>query len=103
ALSLAMRRDERLGQTPIILASNSYGDAADQALAERAGASALVPRTPELREVVAALRTLSPPPARVQVSRKDDAELERQRMQSVTRQLERQVALYAGASQRAAL
>src|SRR5690606_31645995 len=34
ALSLAMRRDERLGQTPIILASNSYGDAADQALAE---------------------------------------------------------------------
>jgi PAS domain S-box-containing protein len=104
-LCVAVRKEPALRDTPIILASNSYVEGPDHELARRAGANALVVRTPELREVVAALREHDAAATRepIRAAAERDTELARQRMRRVTRQLERQVTLYTGASQRAAL
>jgi PAS domain S-box-containing protein len=85
------RRDPRLATIPIVLVSSAYVDAADQDLARKMGANALVLRTPDMADVTAALarglRGFAPPP----VALRDEAlaSLHRERLQV---QLERQTA-----------
>jgi PAS domain-containing protein len=58
---LALRRDPQLASIPVVLTSGIRVSPADQDLARKVGAQALVPRTPGFREVldtVAALRRL---------------------------------------------
>jgi CheY-like chemotaxis protein len=103
-LCIAIRTDPAIAHIPILLITNSYLEAADRELARRSGATDLIPRTPELAEVIAAMASLGAasraPQHPVIVP---DAGLEREREQRVMRQLERQVALNANANQRCAL
>jgi CheY-like chemotaxis protein len=100
-LCVAVRRDVALSGTPLILVTNSYIEDADRELATAAGASEFVVRTPEMREVVDAVRTslalanqptATPPPPNLQ-------EAWGRRVMS---QLDRQVSLNAGIAQRCA-
>jgi CheY-like chemotaxis protein len=103
-LCLELRKDPALAKIPVVLTTNSYVEPTDQALARRAGANALVLRTPELREVLEALRaslSSQPPSAQLDLAPADDVEEEHNRR--MLRQLERQVTLNARASQRCAL
>lgn len=100
ALCRTLKTDPRLAHVPIVLTTNSYVEPTDRDLAKKAGAYDLVLRTPELREVLTALReglsdanTPPPPPT-------PPGEFEAEHMQRMMRQLERQVALNAGANQR---
>ena len=103
-LCLALRQDPALATVPVVLATNSYLDPADQELAKKAGANSLVLRTPDLTEVTEALRTcLSQRPPSRAVPAVPSAEMERERAERVVRQLERQVALNSGVNQRASL
>jgi PAS domain S-box-containing protein len=63
-----VRRDPALAATPVVLVSSAYVEAADRELARQVGATALVVRTPDYADAVAALvRSLDtvviPPPA----------------------------------------
>jgi PAS domain S-box-containing protein len=103
-LCMAARQDPVLALIPIVLVTSSYIDEEDRHLAEQAGATAFVLRTPDFREVIEILqRTLSttgaPPPMRTE----GPASVEREHARRVIRQLERQVHLNAGMSQRCAL
>jgi PAS domain S-box-containing protein len=103
-LCMAARQDPVLALIPIVLVTSSYIDEEDRLLAEQAGATAFVLRTPDFREVIDILqRTLSltsaPPPVRTE----GPASVEREHARRVIRQLERQVHLNAGMSQRCAL
>src|SRR5690606_24000588 len=101
ALCRELRRDPNLSSVPIVLTTNSYVEATDRALAQRAGAHDLVLRTPELTEVLVALKaSLATPTASVEG---DDANFEQDHMGRMMRQLEKQVALNAGVSRRCAL
>ena len=117
-LCIAVRNDPVLSTTPVLLITNSYLASEDQALAARAGANALVVRTPELKDVLLALdRTVGmaaskgpahPPRSRSKKTQQIhitplDPDVERERMRRVMNQLERQVALNAGINQRYAL
>jgi PAS domain S-box-containing protein len=101
-LAMSVRRDAGLNKLPVVLVTSSYVEPGDRDLARRAGATDLVPRTPELTEVVDALRaTLS----MAHVEREGPAEVipadvEREHNHRVLRQLERQVMLNAGLAKR---
>ena len=56
-LCLAASRDPALCEVPIILATNSYVEPVDRELALRLGARDLVLRTPDLKDVLAVLRS----------------------------------------------
>lgn len=106
-LCVAVRNDPALAQTPILLVSNSYLEAQDRELARKAGADDLVVRTPELREVFAALESASIV-SRMQGNAQSappviDGELERARIVRMMNQLERQVAMQASLNQRYSL
>jgi CheY-like chemotaxis protein len=102
-LCVAVRSDATLATTPLILVTNSYIEEADRDLAMRAGANEFVLRTPDMPEVVAALRaclrsgieTRTPTTAAI-------PGLQEQWARRVMSQLERQVALNAGFAQRCA-
>lgn len=97
-----LARDPKLAGIPIVLTTNSYVEPIDRELAQRAGARDLVLRTPELTEVLIALEaSLTTPASPVDVG--DDASFEQEHMGRMMRQLEKQVALNAGASKRCAL
>ena len=102
-LCLAIRNDPELAGTPIVLVTNSYLEAADRELARRTGANDMVLRTPDFAAVLvsltAALADTRPGPVPTPL----DPAIERERVQRVMNQLERQVALNAGANQRSAL
>ncbi|MCW5805526.1 MAG: response regulator [Deltaproteobacteria bacterium] len=102
-LCMAVRSDPEVAKIPIVLVTNSYLDEQDRSLAWRAGANDMVVRTPELREVVLVLEaTLSQrAPARPRIAA--DPDVERERLARMMLQLERQVALNAGVTQRCAL
>jgi CheY-like chemotaxis protein len=101
-LCLALRKDPALASIPIVLITNSYVEPSDRELARRAGAHDLVLRTPELREVLDALRaSLSSGVPSLQVHA-PVGDVEDEHVQRMMRQLERQVTLNARASQRCA-
>lgn len=59
ALCEALRADAALAGVPVLLITNSSLDAADRMLAKRAGARALVVRTPDFGDVIAAIEQLT--------------------------------------------
>ncbi|MFT3713147.1 MAG: response regulator [Archangium sp.] len=97
-----LRRDPALARVPTVLTTNSYVEAADRELALKAGAHGLVHRTPDLREVIELLGTAIRGERHVQPSAPAD-ELELEHTRRMMRQLERQVALNARVTQRAAM
>ncbi len=100
-LAIELRKDAALRQLPLLLMTSSYVDPGDRDLARRAGASDLVPRTPELGELLVALRSVlvtSPEPSLVAPELLPELELEHNRR--VFRQLERQVMLNSGLAKR---
>ncbi|MEO8700733.1 MAG: response regulator, partial [Kofleriaceae bacterium] len=100
-LAMAVRQDPLLRKLPVVLVTSSYVEAADRELARRAGATDLVPRTPELIEVLEALRaTFSHAPAERVLPPEVVPALEREHNQRVFRQLERQVLLNHGLARR---
>jgi CheY-like chemotaxis protein len=103
-LCMAVRNDPALAHTPVLLISNSYLDAEDRTLARRAGADELVLRTPDLSDVIAMLhgdllskRANNAGPVSL------DPKLEHEHLCRTLNQLERQVALHAGLTQRCSL
>jgi len=102
-LCVKMRRDPALARTPVVLTTNSYVEPNDRELARKVGAYDLVLRTPELGEVCDALQASLSSSAPLGPSAEFGADLEREHMRRMVRQLERQVALNAKVRQRCAL
>ncbi|MGZ9112546.1 MAG: response regulator, partial [Rhodoplanes sp.] len=98
-LCLGIRRDPNLANVPAVLVSAHYGSKADEDMARRVGANALIVRTPDFGNVASAiqhaLQTGAPMPAE---QPSDQLALTHARL--VIHQLERQVAAAAGLSQR---
>ncbi len=102
-LCKSVRSDEQLKKIPVVLTTNSYVETADRELARRVGANDLVLRTPDLDGVMEVLRSsLRDEPPSPSGSWSPE-EIESERVRRVMRQLERQVAINAGISQRCAL
>lgn len=99
-LAMAVRQDPQLRRLPLVLMTSSYVEPADRELARRAGASDLVPRTPELGELFDALRATMSNAQVPEVRPEALPELEREHNQRVFRQLERQVLLNTGLAKR---
>ena len=100
-LAMAVRQDAALRAVPVLLVTSSYVDPADRELARRAGANDLVPRTPELTELLDSLRstmTSKQDAPQLEAGVMDDLEKEHNRR--VFRQLERQVMLNTGLAKR---
>jgi PAS domain S-box-containing protein len=101
ALAMSVRQDPLLRKLPVVLVTSSYVEPADRELARRAGASDLVPRTPELTELVDKLReTLRETQTEPEIKAEELPDLERAHNQRVFRQLERQVMLNSGLAKR---
>ena len=101
SLAMAVRQDPGLRDVPIVLVTSSYVDPADRELARRAGASDLVPRTPELTELLDSLRsTLSSSQNAPQLDAGTLDDLEKEHIRRVFHQLERQVMLNTGLAKR---
>jgi PAS domain S-box-containing protein len=96
------RRNPAFGTIPIVLVSAAYVDEADRELARQMGANALVVRTPDLREALAAIEAglggtlVAPPPT----TRDDVTALHQARLLV---QLERQAAHNQGLLRQAAI
>ncbi len=100
-LAMAVRQDPKLNRLPVVLVTSSYVEPADRELAKRAGATDLVPRTPELVEMLDALRsTLTEIPVERELPPEIVPALEREHNQRVFRQLERQVMINHGLAKR---
>jgi PAS domain S-box-containing protein len=101
-LCLELRRDPLLAKIPMVLVSAHYGSKADEDLARRVGASALVLRTPDFDQLTPAIDTAlrSATPAEAEPP-SDQLALRHARL--VIHQLERQVAASAGLAQRCAI
>jgi PAS domain S-box-containing protein len=99
-LAMAVRQDPELKQVPVVLVTSSYVEPADRELAQRAGATDFVPRTPELAELLEALRTSLARSAEPTLSPEVVPALEKEHNQRVFRQLERQVMLNHGLARR---
>ncbi|HEU0033858.1 MAG TPA: response regulator [Kofleriaceae bacterium] len=100
-LAMAVRQDPALKGVPVVLVTSSYVETADRELARRAGATDLVPRTPELVELLDALRaTLTTATVEPELRPEVVPDLEREHNQRVFRQLERQVMLNHGLAKR---
>jgi PAS domain S-box-containing protein len=100
-LAMAIRQDPALRRVPVLLITSSYVEPADRELARRAGATDLLPRTPELVELLDALRsTLVASPEAPALQPEVMADLEKEHNRRVFRQLERQVMLNAGLAKR---
>ena len=99
-LCLAIRKHERLGKIPVVLLTNSYGDAADKQLAADIGANALVMRTPDCKDAVEALLASLDRPAPSLTPNDDTFEAEHK--DSLLRQLNRQARLSVDLARRCA-
>ncbi|MBA3392572.1 MAG: response regulator [Deltaproteobacteria bacterium] len=101
-LAMAVRQDPLLHRLPVVLVTSSYVEPADRELARRAGANDLVPRTPELTELMDTLRATFDPAIARSTPMVAEAlpELEKEHNQRVFRQLERQVLLNTGLAKR---
>ncbi|HEY4178233.1 MAG TPA: response regulator [Kofleriaceae bacterium] len=102
ALAMAVRQDPKLRQLPVLLVTSSYVEPADRDLAKRAGANDLLPRTPELVELLDALDSAlaESHPTHVEIEPDTIIDLEKEHNQRVFRQLERQVMLNTGLARR---
>jgi PAS domain S-box-containing protein len=99
-LVLDIRDDPVLADVPVVLVTSSLVEEVDRDLARRAGASDLVVRTPDARELVASLRlALAAPPPRP-TALPPDAELDRDRVSRIVRQLESHVLINSRLLQR---
>ena len=101
-LAMAIRQDPALKTLPVLLVTSSYVEPADRELARRAGANDLLPRTPELAELLDALgATLTSVPIQPPALPPQELEdLEKEHNRRVFRQLERQVMLNTGLAKR---
>jgi CheY-like chemotaxis protein/nitrogen-specific signal transduction histidine kinase len=116
-LCFDVRRSAKLTRTPVVLVSAHYGAGAEVDLSRRAGANALVLRTPDLEAIAPALLEAiaagppalpddaaqpldGQPPARVR--RPSDA-IKLEHAKVVVRQLERQVSVGSGLARRCTL
>jgi PAS domain S-box-containing protein len=100
-LAMAVRQDPELRAVPVLLVTSSYVDPADRELARRAGANDLLPRTPELAELLDSLRsTLASKQDAPQLDAGVLEDLEKEHGRRVVRQLERQVMLNTGLAKR---
>ena len=100
-LAMQVRQDPQLQRIPVLLVTSSYVEPADRELARRAGATDLLPRTPELTELIDALsRTLAVTPEAPTLSPEALPDLEKEHNRRVFRQLERQVMLNTGLAKR---
>ncbi|MBA3540771.1 MAG: response regulator [Deltaproteobacteria bacterium] len=100
-LAMELRKETRYSRLPLLLVTSSYVEAPDRELARKAGANDLIPRTPELVELVDALRTtLEAAPVPLELPLESFPALEREHNQRVFRQLERQVRLNSGLAKR---
>jgi PAS domain S-box-containing protein len=88
-LVATLRTTPALAAVPVVLVTSSLVESSDRELAVRAGASGLVVRTPDARELITALRAvlLGPPPPPVSAL-PPATELERERVSRMVRQLE---------------
>lgn len=102
-LCLEIRKDPRLRNLPVVLMTSSYIEDADSQLARQAGATSFVLRTPGLHEVIEAVRSALVSDTRATEPTVDQPQVEREHAQRVIQQLERQVRMNAGISQRCAL
>src|SRR5262249_37249514 len=100
-LAMAVRQEPALRKVPVVLVTSSYVDPADRELARRAGASDLVPRTPDLSELIDSLRaTLASNQDAPPLDARALDDLEKEHTRRVFRQLERQVMLNTGLAKR---
>ncbi|MCX5742246.1 MAG: response regulator [Proteobacteria bacterium] len=101
-LAIELRRDPAFQHLPLLLVTSSYVETADRDLAQRAGATDLVPRTPELTELFSAVRAVLARPLSRSPELPNTAlvELEREHNARIVRQLEHQVALNNGLAKR---
>jgi PAS domain S-box-containing protein len=100
ALCMAARADPTLASVPILLFTSSYVETADRELAQRAGATDFVVRTPDLACVFESLhRNLGAPAPSPGPSLPLEA-LRREHGKRLVLQLERQVALNSGVVRR---
>ena len=104
-LCMALRQDPLLAGVPIVLVSPHHADAADDELAHRVGASALLPRKADFEGIVATITAVLDRGTRgPTTSAGEPAEdLHRDHVSRARLQLERQLALNAGQARRAAL
>lgn len=100
-LCAAIRADDALRATPVVLMSANYVDEADRELARKSGATAFVARTPDLAAALEALRHAFEVGSPGDVLASPDA-LREEHLLRVVRQLERQVALNAELARRCA-
>jgi PAS domain S-box-containing protein len=100
-LCLAIRQDLHLAHLPVVLCSNTYLDADDEALGQRLGASAFVARTADMNTVAdAALAALHQGSVPTPVGL--PTELHDRHVYRIISQLEHQAALNAGLARRCA-
>lgn len=102
-LCLEVRKDARLRDLPVVLMTSSYIDEEDRRLARQAGATNFVLRTPSLGDVMDAVRAAVTSTGPAPAPSVDHSEVEREHAQRVIQQLERQVQMNAGISQRCSL
>ncbi len=101
-LCLEIRRDPKLAKIPVVLLSALYGSEADEDMARRVGASALVLRTPDFERVVpAVVEALGTSGKTVSDQPRDQLALGHARV--VIGQLERQVADMTSLTRRCAI
>jgi len=101
-LCIAVRSDPLLRKVPLVLVSAHYGSPADQQLAQRIGANALLRGTPEFTEVPPVLaRALAQGAPSITVDAAIELKLDH--AGALGRQLERQLTTMTGLSQRCAL
>ncbi|MBX3249230.1 MAG: response regulator [Myxococcales bacterium] len=98
-LCLAIRRDPALAKIPVVLISAYYQAEGDEELARRVGASALVPRMPDLTPISdAVIAAIGEPPPVTAQTPSDGVMLAHAR--AVIRQFERQLSVNAGLTRR---
>ena len=101
-LCLEIRRDPNLSQVPVVLLSGQYGSRADQDLARRVGANALVLRTPDFGNARSAIEAALEAPAPTLAEEPTD-QLELRHARLVINQLEKQIQGMSGLAQRCGL
>ena len=99
-LCLAVRNDPALAHIPVVLVSAHFGGTRDQELARQVGASSMVLRTPDIQEIVDALRDAI---GRVPVPALAREFPRAEHTERISAQLKRQARANAGWAERSAL